>query len=105
MEISRETERRLNTLQQWFLRLILQVGPGAPLPSLYWETACMDMGLRVWREKVLLVLHIRNLGQETLASQIYQQQKAEGWPGLAAETKKICEELNIEDYNETSLTK
>ena len=67
MEMSNDTERRLNTLQQWFLRLILQVGPGAPLASLYWETACLDMGLRVWREKVMLVLHIRSLGCETLA--------------------------------------
>ena len=105
VEMSSETERRLNTLQQWFLRLILQVGPGAPLPLLGWETGFLDMGLRVWREKVMLVLHIRNLGQETLARKIYEQQKAEGWPGLAVETKRICEEFNIQDCNETFLTK
>ena len=40
-EMSRETERRLNSLQQWFLRLVLQVGPGAPLPSLYWDFSCL----------------------------------------------------------------
>ena len=50
-EMSRETEQRLNSLQQWYLRLVLQVGPGAPLPSLYWDFSCLEMGLRVDREK------------------------------------------------------
>ena len=32
VEISSETEPRLNKIQQWFWRLVLQVGPGAPWP-------------------------------------------------------------------------
>ena len=43
VEISADTEKRLNTIQQWFWRLVYQVGPGAPLASLGWDTACLDM--------------------------------------------------------------
>ena len=65
----------------------------------------MDMKLRIWKEKVMLVLHIRSLNDNTLAKKIYEQQVEEGWPGLAKETKEICEELGIEDCNKTQLSK
>jgi hypothetical protein len=105
VEITPATERTLNSLQQWFLRLVLQVGPGAPLASLAWETGTMDMKLRVWRETVLLVLHLRGLAQETLASQIYREQVDTEWPGLAKEASNICQQLNLEDCNKTNMTK
>ena len=105
MQISRATENKLNNLQRWFVRLIMQVPQGTPSSSLTWETGLMDMKLRIWKEKVMLVLHIRSLNDNTLAKKIYEQQVEEGWPGLAKETKEICEELGIEDCNKTQLSK
>ena len=48
-----------------------------------------------------MVLHLRSLNQDTLASQLYIEQKTNKWPGLAEETQEICEELWIEDCNST----
>ena len=48
-----------------------------------------------------MVLHLRSLQQDTLARQIYEEQKKNKWPGLASETVKICKELGIEDCNIT----
>ena len=104
-QISKATEKKLNNLQHWFLRLVLQVGPGVPLAALCWETGVMEMGLRVKQEKLLFVLHLRQLGEETLAGQVYKEQVARGWAGLAKEAKEICEELSIEDVNKTKLSK
>ena len=95
----------LNATQQWYWRLILQVGPGAPLASLAWDVACLDMGVRVQQQKVLLVLHLRHLDQESLAHKVYLEQLAMGWPGLASEAEQICKELNIENVNTTSCNK
>ena len=39
------------------------------------------------------------------ANKIYNEQRKQGWPGLAKETKEICEGLNITDANTTYLTK
>jgi hypothetical protein len=103
--MSRETERRLNSLQEWFLRLVLQVGPGAPLPSLLWDFHCLDMGLQVDREKVMLALHCRRLGEDSLAGMIYKEQQVQGWPGLAAEAREICDKLDIESCDVTTLGK
>jgi hypothetical protein len=104
MEISAKTLKKLNSLQQWFLRLILQVGPGTPLAALGWETGIMDMKLRIYKEKLSMILHLKDLDEHSLASQIYQEQVEKGWPGLAKEAKEICEELQIEDVNTTTKT-
>ena len=55
--------------------------------------------LRVWREKVLLVHHLRGLDPDSLARRIYQEQRERPWPGLARETTEICRQLGIPDCN------
>ena len=99
------TVKKLNSLQQWFLRLILQVGPGTPMAALGWETGVLDMKLRIYQEKLALISHIKSMDEKSLASQMYREQLEKGWPGLAKEAKEICEELEIEDINTSTLTK
>ena len=65
--------------------------------------ACMS--LRVKIEKVMLVLYIRNLEGTTLARIIYEEQKLQGWPGLAVETRSIYQYLQIKDCNQTNIYK
>ena len=102
--ITAATIRRLNNIQRWFSRLVLQVGPGTPLVALTRETGLLEMGLRVEREKLLFVFHLRSLEEETLARKIYEEQKRHNWPGLNKETEEICKRLDIEDVNETNLS-
>ena len=101
--MSKNIEKKLNNMQNWFLRLVLRVGPGAPVESLRWDTALLDMGLLVWREKLMLLHHIRTLGEETLARRAYDEQRINNWPGLARETEDICVKLNIENVNVTTM--
>ena len=88
-------------IQYWGLRLFLQVGPGTPLASLLWDSGALEMSLRIKIEKIMLVLHIRGLSPKSLANKIYEEQIVQNWPGLAMETKQICEELELEDCNTT----
>ena len=74
-----------------------------PLGGIGGTCGCAPMGQRpirygsgVWRDKIMMVLHIRLLGKETLARNIYEEQKVKKWPGLAQESKVICAELEIE---------
>ena len=53
----------------------------------------------------MMILHLRNLDENSLASKIYKEQREKGWPGLAKEATEICEELEIENVNETQMTK
>ena len=87
--MSLATTKKLSQLQSWFLRLCFQVGPGAPSIALTWDTAVLDMGLRVKKEKLMLIIHVRSLEKTTLARQIYEEQKLQGWPGLAYRLRTV----------------
>ena len=50
VEMTPSTEKQLDDLLRWYLRLILQVGPGARLASLQWCSA--TLGLRGWPESL-----------------------------------------------------
>ena len=105
VDISETTIKKLTQIQFWFLRLALQVGQGAPKASLLWDNQVLFMQLRVWKEQIMLVMHIRNLDETSIANQIYKEQKEKQFPGLALETKIICQNLHIEDCNKTLLNK
>ena len=105
LEINKTTEKRLNSIQIWFLCLVLRLGQGSPCAALLWDSQMLDMGLRIWIQKALLVLHIRSLDEDSLAARVYKEQNAQNWPGLVQETKYICRELQIEDCNTTLIIK
>ena len=100
-QINTATENRLNAIQNWFVRLALRIGQGSPVASLLWDSSLLDMSIRVWREKIMMVIHLRSLDETTLGRRIYEEQKKNNWSGLAKETKTICESMNIEDCNIT----
>ena len=52
-----------------------------------------------------MVLHVRGLDEDTLARKIYEEQRANSWPGLAKETSVLCTKLKVEDCNTTRLSK
>ena len=49
----------------------------------------------------MLVKHVRELDEDSLARLMYEEQVKNDWPGLAREATAICKELVIEDVNET----
>ena len=104
-DMSVATENRLNKIQNCYFRLVFHIGPGASLPSLLWDTITLDMIFRVDIEKIMLILSIRNLEEDSIAKMVYREQRENNWPGLAAETAKICKELCIQDCNITSMNK
>ena len=65
----------------------------------------LDIKLRVWVEKVMMILHIRGLKEDSVAKQVWRAQRAYLWPGLAQECENICTHLKIEDVNTTEIDK
>ena len=97
--------KKLNSLQGWFLRLLLRQGPGVPSCSLLWESCLWDMELHVWLAKLMMIMHIRGLKEDSLAKQVWREQRLMAWPGLAQECDTIAEKLSIENANETLMSK
>ena len=72
------------------------MGQGPPKPSLLWDFGILDMKLRIWIEKAMLLLHIRRLDEDSLARKVYLDQVSNKWPGLVQEVEQICLELDIQ---------
>jgi hypothetical protein len=105
VDIPRVAEETLEDLQLFFVRLILRVPQGTPKAALRSETGLLSMKLRIWKRKCLLLHHIKNMGEETLAKQVYLEQRVNDWPGLSKEVTLICKELGIEDVNSSRTQK
>ena len=56
-------------------------------------------------EKLLLVLHIRNLENTALAKQTYTHQLKFDWEGPVKECRQFCVELGIPDLTQVKATK
>ena len=68
-----------------------------PTGSMLWETGTLSVALRVDREKVMLALHCRRLGEHTLAGKVYMEQQAQGWPGLNPAGQRLPGSFSRED--------
>ena len=75
VEMTSETVKRLNKIQNYFVRLVLWIGQGSPLAGILWDTSLLDMKFRVYIEKLMIIMHLRSLDKDTLANQFYEEQK------------------------------
>ena len=103
--MGRKEEEALAEVQDFYMRLALGAGPGAAKLSLRADFGVKNIKLRIWREKLMLIHHIRRLKEEALASEMYREQIRNNWPGLAREAEDICEQLGVEDVNVTVMSK
>ena len=71
-EIPKEAEELLEKFQNWFVRLIMRIGPGCPRVALRSETGLLSMKLRIWIRKALLIRHICNLEPNSLAFKVWE---------------------------------
>ena len=96
-------EQKLEQLQEQFIRLMMEVPVSTPKVALRAETGLLSMKHRVWGEKLNLIMAIQRT--KGLANLLYQEQVYQDWPGLAVETRNICEILGMTDVNQNALKK
>ena len=78
-----KTMERLEELQNVFIRRVLQVPVSTPNVSLRPETGLLSTRLRIWAEKVKMVIALRVMDERFLARQVYDEQVKQGWPVLS----------------------
>ena len=88
-EMTADSVKRLNGLQRWFMRMLLQVGPGVPTASLTWESGLMDMEQRVWLEKLMLVFHLRSLDEHLQGKYTTNKKNKSGRDWLRKQQKYV----------------
>ena len=60
-------------------RFILRVPVSTPKVSLRAEAGLLSMKHRIWEEKIRLVMALKRLREDSLANQIYREQRVQGW--------------------------
>ena len=94
-----------NKVQNFFWRIMLSVPESCPKLALKCETGMIGMKWRIWEAKLLLLQRIKTHEKDVLCKQVYEEGKANGWPGLWVEVRDICKELGIPDMNEVAVSK
>ena len=79
--MGRGEEEALAEWQDFFVRLVLRSGPGAPKHALRADFGSRNMKLRVWKEKLMLIHYIRFLEDGALTKTMYGEQAINRWPG------------------------
>ena len=102
---SKEAIDLCDKVQNFYWRVIFKVPESCPKVSLRSETNMLGIKWRVWEEKVFLLMRIENHEEDTLCSQIYEEGKSRGWPGLGKDVSDICKTIDIPDVNETLVPK
>ena len=75
-----------------FLRCLLSVETGCPIPSLYWETRTSH---KILQKKLLFLHHVATLPDTALAKEVYNVQTRLALPGLAQECKEFLVKFGI----------
>ena len=100
--INDQTIKILENLQYNFLRSILAVGSGCPLPLLLSETGMLLMENRVLQKKVLFLHHLENLPSSALAKEIFKAQNLMGLPGIMTDCSEFLVHFELSDLKSFS---
>ena len=97
LDIGKKTEDKLNKIQDLFGRTLLKAPQSTPWLAIIGSLGLLGMRFRIFQEKVLLVLAIKEQEDNCLAKEVLQEQVRMGWPGLAQEVQKICQQTGLPD--------
>ena len=103
--IDQKTVDQLDEIQNLHIRVQNKTSQKCPKVLLRAETSMLGMKHRVWKEKIMFIIQLRKLREESLAREILGEQRNNDWPGLAQEVSKICQDIGLEDVNSCEVSK
>lgn len=103
--VKKSTEEDCDSTIYLYWRVMFKVPEGTPKVALIAETATLRTHWRIWEAKVLMVVRLQQQDVSSLARQVYEQQLALGWPGLAEEVSQICKTVGLPDVNFSKVKK
>ena len=102
VNIPAKTVEALDKLQTLFYRVLLQVPTGTPIPAMFWDCGGLLMENRIIKSKLMLLHHLANLEEDSLANQIYKVQEKLALPGIVQECQPYLVKFGIIDVRKFS---
>ena len=97
LDVSGKTITTLEKLQLKFLRCLLGVGTGCPIPILYSETGVLLMEFRILQRKLMFIHHVFNSGENSLAREVMTLQAQLDLPGIYQECKIFLARFGLDN--------
>ena len=95
VDISEDSVKLLDDLQNQMYRTLLCVPKLTPMPALCWDMGGILMKYRIMQKKLVFLSHLKNLDKSTLARQVLDVQVQHRMDGLVQECLTFCAELKI----------
>ena len=102
-EISQTAIKKLEELQNMFLRVILDTPFSTPKPALKWETGMAPMENRIMVKKLKFINSIKHQDDSVLSKEILQEQIRLQLPGLAKECVEICHRFGLDNITKNEV--
>ena len=96
-ELEENQLERMEDLQSMLLRTLFNTAKTTPRALLYWDTGVLPISYKIEQQKLLFLHHLVILSEDSLAKQIYIQQKNNDFPGLVPECKELIKKYNLAD--------
>ena len=102
-EISEDDIQSLEDIQHLLLQRIFSVPKTTPHAALRWDTGAVSLEMEITKRKLLILHHVINMDENSLAREILDVQKSKHLPGLVPECKSLLKSLNLPDILDTKV--
>ena len=96
-DLEEEQIERMEDLQNMLLRILFNTAKTTPKALLYWDTGVLPISYKIDQHKLLFIHHLITMSEDSLAKQIYIQQKINSFPGLVPECEDLFRKYDLPD--------
>ena len=97
VELKKESLKKLKELHLLFYRCLLGCPSTTPSASLFWFLGQLLPENKVMERKLLFLFHVANLPIQTVARQIYEEQRKLEIGGLVSECRNFLAQINVRE--------
>ena len=104
-ELNTKSIVKLNDIQNTLLRYLLLTPRTTATCAMNWDFGTEPVEYKIMTKKLTLMYHIATLDEDTLAREIFEAQKLNGFPGLIKSCQDDMKKLNLPDITDPKVNK
>ena len=101
--MSEESIKKLENLQNMMIRIFFNTAITTPKAALLWDSGILPIEQQIEQKKLTFLHHLMTLPADSLANQVYVEQKVNQFPGLVTECQEIMQKYDLPDITEQTL--
>ena len=104
-EIPGDSLQSLEDIQHLLLQKLFSVPRTTPHAALRWDTGATSLEMQIAKKKMLFLLHLIKLDEDSLAKEMFMVQISQHLPGLVPECRNLIKSLNLPNVFDSNVSK